>query len=123
MGKISRSDRLNGEFQKEIHEVISRKLNHPDVRCMVSVLRVEATNDLKYAKVFLSIYAKTEEETNKAFNAIVSESKRIRYELAHSMRIRTVPELSFVLDKTIEYGNKMNKILSEISKGENVDNH
>lgn len=121
MGKISRSDRLNGEFQKEIHEVIARKLNHPDVKCMVSVMRVEATKDLKYAKVFLSIFAKTEEETIKAFNAISSEAKRIRYELAHSMRIRTVPELSFVLDKTIEYGNKMNKILNDISKGENLD--
>ena len=120
-GKINRSDRLNGEFQKEIHEIISRKLNNPKVRCMVSVMHVEATKDLKYAKVFLSIYAKSEEETNTAFEAIKQEGKRIRYELAQSMRIRTVPELSFVLDKTIEYGNKMNKLLTDISKGEDLD--
>ena len=120
-GKINRSDRLNGEFQKEIHEIISRKLNNPKIKCMVSVMRVEATKDLKYAKVFLSIYAKSEEETNIAFEAIKQEGKRIRYELAQSMRIRTVPELSFVLDKTIEYGNKMNKLLTDISKGENLD--
>ncbi len=120
--KISRTERLNGDFRKEIYEIITRKLNNPLIQCMVSVLRVETSKDLKYAKVFISIYAKNEQEKQTTFEAIKDEAKRIRYELAHRTRTRTVPELHFVLDGTIEYGDKMNKLLTNIVKNDEGEN-
>ena len=55
------------------------------------------------------------------FNAIKNDAKRIRYELAKSSRARTVPELHFFLDGSMEYGDKMDKLFIQIAKGEKVD--
>ena len=51
---MSRTDRLNSELKKEIHEIISRRLNDPEITEMVSVMKVDVSRDLSYAKVFVS---------------------------------------------------------------------
>lgn len=115
---VPRTDRLNSEFKKEIYEIISRRLNDPEITEMVSVTKVDVSRDLSYAKVFVSVFSADKERSKKTFDAIRKNAKRIRYELGGSMRIRTVPELSFVLDGSMEYSDKINKIFAEIEKGE-----
>jgi len=117
-GKVSRIDKINGELQKEVYDVISRRLHHPDVTAMVSVIKVDCSKDLAHAKVFLSVYSPDKEKCNKTFEAIKGSAKKIRYELAHSIKMRTVPELHFILDGTLEYGDKMDKLFHSISKEE-----
>jgi ribosome-binding factor A len=116
---ISRVDRLNGEFQKEIYDIIARKLKNPLVTEMFSILRVDATSDLSYAKVFVSIYSKDEQKKINTFKAIEADAKKIRFELAKVIRARTVPELKFILDDSMEYGDKMEKLFKAINEGEN----
>ncbi|MBQ6727805.1 MAG: 30S ribosome-binding factor RbfA [Clostridia bacterium] len=118
-GAVSRTDRLNSEFKKEIYEIISRRLNDTDITEMVSVMKVDVSRDLSSAKVFVSVFSKDEEKKLKTFDAIKRNAKRIRYELGGAMRIRTVPELSFVLDDSMEYGDKMNRLFAQIERGEN----
>ena len=115
---VPRTDRLNSEFKKEIYEIIARRLNDPEITEMVSVMRVDVSRDLSYAKVFVSVFSTDKEKSKKTFDAICKNAKRIRYELGGSMRIRTVPELSFVLDGSMEYSDKMNKLFAEIERGE-----
>lgn len=117
-GKTPRTDKLNSEFQKAIYEVITRKLNNPLITAMVSVLKVDVSKDLKNAKVFISVYATDENKKNSTFLAIKNDAKKIRYELARIMKTRTVPELSFILDGSIEYGDKMEKLFMAIHKEE-----
>ena len=116
---ISRTDRLNGEFQKEIYDIIARKLKNPLVTEMFSILRVDATSDLSSAKVFVSIYSKDEQKRITTFKAIEADAKKIRFELAKVIRARTVPELRFILDDSMEYGDKMEKLFKAINEGEN----
>ncbi|MBE7083084.1 MAG: 30S ribosome-binding factor RbfA [Clostridiales bacterium] len=120
-GKIPRNDRLNGEFQKEIYEIISRKLKNPLITEMFSVLRVDCSNDLSYAKVYISVYSKDEAKKQITFKAIQADAKKIRFELAKVIRARTVPELHFVLDDSMEYGDKMDKLFKSINQGEKRD--
>ena len=120
-GGVSRADRLNAEFKREISEIIARKLKDPMITAMVSVTSVDCSRDLSYAKVFVSVFSTDEEKKNSTFSALASDAKKIRYELGKSMRVRTVPELDFMLDKSIEYGDKMDKILYKIGKGEKLD--
>jgi len=115
---VSRNDRLNGEFQKEIYEIISRKLKNPLVTEMFSIVRVDSSRDLSYAKVFVSIYSKDEQKRMATFKAIEGDAKKIRYELAQVIRARTVPELKFILDDSMEYGDKMDKLFKSINEGE-----
>ena len=116
---VSRNDRLNGEFQKEIYEIISRKLKNPLVTEMFSVLRVDSSRDLSYAKVYISVYSKDEAKRQQTFKAIEADAKKIRFELAKVVRARTVPELHFFLDTSMEYGDKMEKLFKSINQGEN----
>ena len=118
---ISRNDRLNGEFQKEIYEIISRRLKNPLVTEMFSVLRVDCSKDLSYAKVYISVYSKDEVKRKTTFDAIKGDAKKIRYELSKVIRARTVPELNFVLDDSMEYGDKMEKLFKKINKGESSE--
>ena len=115
-GGVSRADRLNAEFKREISEIIARKLKDPMITAMVSVTSVDCSRDLSYAKVFVSVFSTDEEKKNSTFSALASDAKKIRYELGKSMRLRTVPELDFMLDKSIEYGDKMDKILLKLSE-------
>jgi ribosome-binding factor A len=117
--KVSRSDRLNAEFQKEIYEIISRKLKNPLVTEMFSIIAVDTSRDLSHAKVYVSVYSTNEEKKNATFEAISNDAKKIRYELAKVVRARTVPELHFFLDTSMEYGDKMEKLFKSINQGEN----
>ncbi len=114
----NRQDRLNSELQKEIYEIISRRLKNPLIMEMFSVLKVDCAKDLSFARVYISVYSKDKEKSEKTFNAIKDDARKIRYELSKSMILRTVPELSFILDDSMEYSDKINKILGEIKKSE-----
>ncbi len=116
---VSRSDRINSELQKEIYEIISRKLKNPLITEMFSILAVDCANDLSYAKVYVSVFSTNKEKAKATFDAIKADAKRIRYELAKVVRARTVPELNFVLDGSMEYGDKMDKLFKKINEEEN----
>ena len=110
--KVKREQRLNSEFQKEIYDILKNKVKNHDITEMFSILEVDVTNDLKYAKVFVSVYSTNAERKVKTFNAICDSAKFVRSELAKVMRIRTVPELKFLMDTSSDYGNKIDKIIS-----------
>lgn len=117
-GGVSRTDRLNAELKREISEIIAKKLKNPAVTAMVSVTDVDVSPDISYAKVFVSVFSTDENKKDESFAALCADAKKIRYELGKSMRIRTVPELDLILDRSLEYGDKMDKLLYKISEDE-----
>ena len=114
-GKVSRTDKINAEFQKEIYDIIYRKLKNPLVTEMFSITKVDTSKDLKNARVYVSVYSKDEKKKKATFDPIACDSKRIRYELAHSVKLRTVPELRFYPDDSMEYGDKMDALFRKIN--------
>lgn len=112
---VNRTDRLNSEFKKDIYDIITRKIHNPLVSEMFSVLKVDTSKDLSHAKVYISIYSGSEEKRKATFGAIVSDAKKIRYEMSKTERLRTVPELTFILDDSMEYSDKMEKLFKSIS--------
>ena len=118
---VPRNQRMGAELQRDLHEIIFRKLKNPLVTEMVSIVSVDVSRDLAHANIFLSVYSTNKEKSKTTFEAIKNDSKKIRFELAKISRARTVPELHFILDGSMEYGDKIDKLLLEISKGENSD--
>ncbi|MBQ2712902.1 MAG: 30S ribosome-binding factor RbfA [Clostridia bacterium] len=110
----NRTEKINAELQREIYDVISRGLKHPDLTEMISIVRVECTPDLKYAKVFVSVYSGSPERQKATFAALKECAPTIRYELAHRMRVRTVPALTFVEDDSMAYSMHISKMLKEL---------
>lgn len=116
--KIPRSARISGEYQKAISEVIAGPLKHkcPDLTALVSVTKADVASDLKNATVYISVYAKNPEETQRQFDIVKNHAGFIRHELAQMMEMRTVPELRFRPDDSMAYGNKIDLLLKQIHK-------
>lgn len=113
--KEKREKRLNSEFQKEIYSILKNKIKNPAISEMFSISEVDVTNDLKHAKVFVSVFSTDKVKAQATFGAICASAKAVRTELSKTMRIRTVPELHFVTDNSTDYGNKIDKILSTLT--------
>ena len=120
--KTSRTSRLNGEYQKEISEIIRRlKDKAPDLKGLVSVTEADVAPDLKSAKIYVSIYAKSEEEKLRSFAVLNENAGYIRHELSRVMTMRTVPALTFLWDGSMTYGAKMDELFKKIHKDESVE--
>ena len=114
--KVSRTSRLNGEYQKEISEII--RLNKDrmfGVKGMISITEADVAPDLKTAYVYVSVYGVSEAETKQTLQALQENAGFIRHQLAQVMRMRTVPALTFRLDGSMGYGAKMDELFKKIS--------
>lgn len=116
----SRLGRIEEEYRKELSQIISYELKNPNVTGMISVTKVKVTNDLKYAKVYVSILnAKNLKDT---LAALKKSSGFIRSELARKINLRNTPEIIFELDDSLEYGAKIDSILKKIMPKKEEEN-
>ena len=116
--KTSRTSRLNGEYQREISEIIRHlKDRAPDFKVLVSITEADVAPDLKTAKIYVSIYASTEQEKARSFEILQENAGYIRHQLSQVMRMRTVPSLTFLWDGSMTYGAKMDELFKKINEG------
>lgn len=108
-----RTGRMAEELKKEIMEIIQNHLKDPRVDGLVSVTEVQVSNDLSYAKVYVTKYGSAWAQ-NEALKGLNDSKGFIRKELSKRFKTRTVPELSFVADESLQYGAKIEAILQEI---------
>ena len=112
-------DRINHELQRQISEIISQEIKDPRIgNAVVGITKVSTTPDLKYSKIFVSIYSKDTVEQKEAFDTIVRSSQFIRNSLKNKVKMRVIPELHFIQDKTEEQGSRIDEIL----RGLNIPN-
>ena len=108
----NRIGRINEELRKELSELL-RNVKDPRVQgTMISVTRVEATPDLRYAKVYVSFLQ--EEKAADALKGLKSAGGWLRRELGHALQLRYTPELVWELDDSITYGAKMLKLINSL---------
>lgn len=108
-----KNTRINSEVMREISQIIRTELKDPRVSTMTSVTDVNVTTDLKYCTVYVSVLG-DKEETDKTLEGLRKAGGFIRYELAHRLNLRNTPELKFVIDNSLEYGMKMDKLIDEV---------
>ncbi|MBR6424966.1 MAG: 30S ribosome-binding factor RbfA [Oscillospiraceae bacterium] len=107
----NRTLRINEEIQKVLSEDI-RTLKDPRVQGLISVTEVEATGDLRYAKVYISVLEK--ERSKEVLKGLKSASGFLRRSLGTKLQLRYTPELIFVEDNSIERGAHIFDILSKL---------
>ena len=122
--KVSRTSRLNGEYQKEVSAIIRRlKDRAPDLKGLISVTEADVAPDLKTAYMYVSIYGASEAETKRSFEILQENAGFIRHELSQVMRMRTVPSITFRMDGSMSYGAKMDELFKKIQiTPESTDN-
>ncbi len=110
-----KNTRINGEVQKELSTLISREIKDPRINPMTSVVAVEVSPDLKTARVYISVLGDDESKAS-TLKGLKSAASFMRGQLAKSLNLRNTPELSFVIDNSIEYGVHMSKLIDEVNK-------
>lgn len=113
--KVSRTSRLNGEYQKEISEIIRRMKGRVELKGLISVTEADVAPDLKTAIVYVSIYGASEADTKRSFETLQEHAGFIRHELSKVMRMRTVPAITFRMDGSMGYGAKMDELFKTIT--------
>ena len=106
-------ERLESTFVKEISYILMEDVKDEEIK-FVTITGCEITNDLSFAKIYFTVLDNSKkEETLKALNHAKSF---IRGELSKRVEIRHTPELTFLFDESIEYGNRIEKVIEEINK-------
>lgn len=111
--------RMNGEVQRVLSKIIAQDIKDPRIHPMTSVVSVEVTPDLKFAKVYVSVLG-DEKDREKTQEGLLSASAHIRSRLAKDLNLRNTPELTFVMDNSIEYGITMSKRIDELKEKEGL---
>ncbi|HHU22223.1 MAG TPA: 30S ribosome-binding factor RbfA [Clostridiales bacterium] len=108
----SKINRINDDIQIALSSLL-RSIKDPRVRQgMISVVRVDTTGDLRYCRVYLSVLGLQDEKEFK--KGLKSASGWLRRELGRAVSLRYTPELIFELDRSIEHGVNINKMINEL---------
>ena len=107
-------ERLNNQFQEVISEILRREVKDPNLN-FVTITGCEITNDLSFCKVYFTVLDKDKDETLKSLK---NASSFIRGEISKRVEIRHTPELRFIFDESIEYGEKIEKIIEQLHEDE-----
>ncbi|HHY81069.1 MAG TPA: 30S ribosome-binding factor RbfA [Clostridiales bacterium] len=112
-----RINRISEEIRKEISDIIRYDVKDPRISEMSSVVKVEVTGDLRYAKIYISVLGNEEDRKN-TLEGLKKASGFIRRELGNRMDIRYIPELQFVSDHSIEYSVEISRKINELNLGQ-----
>lgn len=108
-----KNTRINTEVQRVLAEIIRGEIKDPRISPWTSVLAVEVAPDLKSCKAWISVLG--DEETRKAtLEGLKSAEGYIRRQLARTVNLRNTPQISFIMDQSIEYGVNMSKKIDEV---------
>lgn len=108
----NRLGRIDEQYRKEISQILNYELKNPNVTGLISVTKVKVTNDLKFAKVYVSIL--NSKNLKDTLAGLKKSAGFIRSELAKRVNLRNTPEIIFELDDSLEYGARIDSILKEI---------
>jgi ribosome-binding factor A len=107
-----RQQQVSDFLREEISAIIQRELNDPRLG-LVSITRVEMSPDLRYARVFISVFG-TDEEFDEALKALRGAAGYIRRQLRPLMRTRYIPEISFQSDHSMQHAESIARVLNEV---------
>ena len=112
MPQYHRIDRISDEIKRVVDRLIREELNDPRVSGTFSITRVEATRDLRYAKVYVSVLE--EDKQNDMIKALKGAAGFLRRAMGEALSLRYTPELQFIADKNIAYGIHIADVLKQV---------
>lgn len=109
---MERVERIEEEVKKVVSKVIDRDLKDPRLNGMISVTKVDVSRDLKYCRIYVSMLGVADQK--EAMDALKSSAGFVRREIGANIRMHSTPEVKFEFDDSIEYGNKIQKIINDL---------
>ena len=109
-----RIDRVNELLRSEISQLIAREIKDPRVSGLISITEVVASSDLRSARVYVSVMGR-QGDRQSALEGIQSAASFLRRELRERVNLRHTPHMTFVLDDSIEEGERILRLMDGLS--------
>jgi len=114
----SKTDRIAEMIQRKLAEIIRTEINDPRLPSLITLSAVEVSRDLGHAKVYFTAFNGDPVQTTLILN---SASSYLRTALTRTIKTHTVPQLHFVYDKSIEYGERLSKLIDDVNPPKSDD--
>lgn len=105
-----------GLIKEELGDLLQRSIKDPGLG-FVTLTEVEVSADMRYARVYFSVLG-DDEDAQQSLAALKRAAGYLRHELGHRMTMHRVPELHFVLDRSLEHGQRIADLLRQVREGE-----
>lgn len=115
-----RIERINNLIRHELSDLLQRQVKDPRLGAFVAFTEVDTSPDLKHAKIFVSRIGNDEEKRD-TLTALISASHFFRRELAKSLDLPRIPELSFHWDDSLERGDRLLQLIDQVSEENSPD--
>ena len=115
MANHFRTDRVGMDIKREVNEILQKKVRDPRVQG-VTITDVQMLGDLSVAKVYYTILSNLASDNQKAQIGLEKATGTIKRELGRNLKLYKIPDLTFVKDESIEYGNKIDEMLRNLDK-------
>lgn len=114
-----RQNQVAGFIRDEVSDILLHEMKDPRLG-FASITEVEMSPDLRYARLYVSVFGPEEEKTA-TIEALSGASGYIRRLLAPRIHIRHIPELTFQIDRSMEHAEEINRTLNEIKEERSSD--
>ena len=114
-----KNERINAEVQRALSRILREDVKDPRIPVMISVTKAVVAPDLKTCKAYISVLGDDQAKAD-CRAALKSAAGYIRHELAVSLNLRLTPEITYILDDSIEYGVEMSYKIDEIMEKQNA---
>ncbi|WP_419419586.1 30S ribosome-binding factor RbfA [Legionella sp. D16C41] len=109
---FKRTDRIAEMIQRKLSQIIQQEIKDPRMPAFVTISAVKVSADLGHAKVYFTVLNSDVEQTAQILNTAASY---LRTALARTINLRTVPQLHFVYDESLEYGRRLSKLIDDVN--------
>lgn len=116
----NRKDRVAEMIQRKLAQIILQEIKDPRLPNFVTISAVKVTADLAHAKIYFTAFTEEKQQAEMILNAAASY---LRTALARSIDLRTVPQLHFIYDESVEYGIKLSRLIDDVTPPESDDNN
>jgi ribosome-binding factor A len=106
--------RVNNEVLRELSNIIRSEIKDPRINPMTSVVAVDVAPDLKTCKAYISVLGDKDSQDS-TITGLKSAASYIRTLLAKTVNLRNTPEITFILDQSIEYGVNISRLIDEVN--------
>lgn len=110
---MERAERVEEEIKKIVGKLIDNGIKDPRVNGLISVTKVEVSKDMKYCKIYVSMLGTKDKE--EALKGLDSAKGVVRKEIGDRIRTFNTPEVKFIYDDSIEYGQHIDNIISSLN--------
>lgn len=107
---------IEKEMARVISQVLMEEVKNPKIKGLVSVTKVNVTEDLKFADVYFSIMGQESKDSAEVTEGLNQIKGFLRKRVAEEIEIRYIPEIRVKLDDSIEHAIKISKLLNDLKR-------